>query len=391
MINKKLISVFIILFIVSCGEEIIEVLNFPKKDGVGPVLLSTSPSSDEIISTSTTIFTAFFDQELTRGNGKIEIITIGESGEPLVSYDVSNNEEFVQISGSNVTIFLDLETKLIDNTIYYIKIEEGAILDEAGDEYEGFISTHSWRFITTANIPSDPTVPTVRTFIPPNQAGILRNADNRIINLAPIGGGLIIEFDEQVFPGTGELIIYNSNAMTEISVPLSDVIFDNRVIEIRGSIVNLEEGTTNGVLVPNGYVVNANGNEMFAITPSQWSFRVSDDEGPMLESSSPGSDEMNVSLSTDIELIFNKNVFSSGSGLFTLQTTNSGGNTIIQEQLFINDNSITVTFLNNRIIVDLMTSLNAGGKEYIFVIDGGGIEDEFGNSLGETTIRFYSL
>ncbi|OEK00317.1 hypothetical protein BFP97_01770 [Roseivirga sp. 4D4] len=136
--------------------------------------LSPADNATDILPTTDLVLT-FAEDVVKSGNN----ISIRKSSDDsiLESFDVSSSK--VTVSGSTVTI--DLENTLPPATEVYVTIGQGAVVDQAGNDYAGISNTTDWSFTTiAASVVSNVVVPDAGTY------GIGDNLDFTITMVLPV-------------------------------------------------------------------------------------------------------------------------------------------------------------------------------------------------------------
>lgn len=127
-----------------------------------------------------------FDEPVTKLTGDIEI----KDGTNTITIPVTDSAQ-VTVSGTTVTINPTADLEL--STAYHVLIDPGTFEDAAGNDFLGITSDTTWTFTT---IGPDTTGPAVVSVIPTNGANNVDIAVNPVIN-----------FDENIFAGTGNILI----------------------------------------------------------------------------------------------------------------------------------------------------------------------------------------
>ena len=102
----------------------------------------------------------------------------------------------VSFSGSTVTI--TLERPLKAGTKYHVKVDAGAVTDEAGNAFGGLPDDTTLSFTTKAA--ADTTPPTLESSVPANNATDVE-----------AGTTITLTFSEEVKAGTGNITIGNGS------------------------------------------------------------------------------------------------------------------------------------------------------------------------------------
>lgn len=114
------------------------------QDGTRPNVQSLSPSTGSTAVGLQQNFAALFDKPVVVGSGSVSFIPTGTT---------TNNGTTVpgtiQIDPNNARqIIITPSSALVENTRYYINIEEGAVTDLVGNSFIGILNQYQWEFLT---------------------------------------------------------------------------------------------------------------------------------------------------------------------------------------------------------------------------------------------------
>ncbi len=209
-----------------------------------PLLVTSDPVEGSIVKTDQTI-TLRFDENVMVGSG--EIIFNNGSDTRVIAVDDASQVTF---SGSNV--FINLSKDLVDSTTYTVQMNAGAIVDRAGNPYAGFSDT----MITATEAPQ--------------LLHFLYENSNSNPNSVPIHDTIILEFDEEIVPGSGDIILTSGTDVRAIEINDTSQIEinnNNRTSSLDGNMTveinlaqDLEAGATYQILMASGVVLDTDGN-----------------------------------------------------------------------------------------------------------------------------------
>ncbi len=221
------------------------VTNYSPVNGVTDVALD---SNVEII----------FGENIEKGTGNIKIFRANDGSVTEIIYAASDK---VSVMGAKATI--NPENDLANGTEYYVQIENGSFIDEAGNAYVGISDKTTWSFTTGAQ--PDTQVPTIESFSPAKGA-----------TEVAIDSNLEIIFGENIEKGTGNINIFRANdgSVTEIIYAAGDkvsVMGSKAVIDPES---DLEYETEYYVQIENGSFIDEAGNAYLGISnKTTWSFK----------------------------------------------------------------------------------------------------------------------
>jgi|GEM_PF-1145075 len=171
---------------------------------------------------------------------------------------------------------------------------------------------------------------------------------------------LIIKFNEDVKEGTGNVTIkrYNDDSVFEtLTIPSVRLSYSGKQLLINAE-AKFEEGVKYYVLIDNGAIIDASSNTFDGISDKNtWSFTATY-SAPELVEFSPEDNSNNISVDTDLELTFDKDV-QAGDGNITIY--NNG-----DEVMSLSASSST--FNGEMVTIELTEDLE-GATEYYILID----------------------
>lgn len=162
-------------------------------DSTAPEIQFRSPQAGATEVNPRRFLTLVFDGAVAFGRGKVTLRK--EDGAVVESVEVSAMPKGLKLIGG--TLRIQPQAPLADSTRYFVEIDQGAILDEAGNAFAGLSGKQAWSF--TTRIP-DVTAPVIVSRIPANNTPDFFPADN-----------LVITFDENIGFGTGAIRILRAD------------------------------------------------------------------------------------------------------------------------------------------------------------------------------------
>ena len=212
-----------------------------------PTVVKFSPFDDETDVSLDPIFQIFFSEEIKKGPGSI---TLFGSDDQVIA-NISSSD----ITVDNTSLSFNLATNLIDEKSYYILIDQNAVMDIAGNNFEGITSSDSWNF---------------------------RTADFRapeIVKLEPLNGSigvainpsLTLELSEPIIVSGGIRVFDDGdNLILEIPLDQSNVVDNSIAIELTNT---LDYSTGYYILIDEGVISDDSQNSFLGISEKdEWSF-----------------------------------------------------------------------------------------------------------------------
>lgn len=186
-------------------------------DVTAPLLASLSPLDNATQIAVNSDFILGFNEAIKAGTGSIVIYSA--AGAIVHSIDVADASQ-VHISGNTATINPNIA--LASNGNYYIHIAPGVFKDLAGISFAGISGATAYNFSTETIL--DTTAPTVLSMSPADNAtGVLP------------GANVVIDFNEAVRAGAGNVVIYNADGTVARSIS----VMDSAQVTIAGSKVTI--------------------------------------------------------------------------------------------------------------------------------------------------------
>ena len=330
-------------------------------DTTPPVLTSVSPTDNSTGVAANSNIVLTFSETVVPGSGNIVIRN--SNGTVAQSIAVTDTSQ-VSFSGNQVTI--NPSSDLAAGSGYYVNIASGVIRDVAGNNYAGISNSTSFNFTTDA--PVDTTPPVLTSVSPTdNSTGVAANSN------------IVLTFSETVVPGSGNIVIRNSNGTVAQSIAVTDtsqVSFSGNQVTINPSS-DLAAGSGYYVNIASGVIRDVAGNNYAGISNST-SFNFTTDAPvdttpPVLTSVSPTDNSTGVAANSNIVLTFSETVVP-GSGNIVIRNSNG----TVAQSIAVTDTS-QVSFSGNQVTINPSSDLAAGSGYYVNIASGV-IRDVAGNN-----------
>lgn len=267
-------------------------LNFSTRFNPSPTLLSSNPLDDAIdVSTSTNIELTF-SEEISLGSGVLQLIDV-DDGSGTITIDVEDPSTILELTNDVLTI--NPSISLEEQTNYALLIAEGSIKDLEGKSFAGITDNTTLNFKT-----ADETNPALVSTSP---------SDNQMDVATSIT--LTFVFNEAIQFGSGTIEIIDLDDPTSSqSLEVSTI---NASVSISGStlsiLLNLEEQTNYAVQIGTNAIRDLSDNNFTGILDNTTlNFKTADETKPVLVSSFPNDNDLNVATNTTITLIFSENI-----------------------------------------------------------------------------------
>ena len=315
-------------------------------DSVKPSIDSTVPADNSTTATVSADLSVDFSENIILGAGSITLYKA--SNDSTVSAVVTVNNDIVTINPSS---------DLAAGTSYYVQIASNAVIDSAGNYFDGISDKTSWNFTT------DP-APELAASNPLSPA----DGSTGVV----VGSDLTVTFNETVLAGGGAVNIYNSDGSVFESVTVTSAMISGAVLTINPSS-DFADGADYYVLINSDAVKDAAGNYFAGITGStSWNFTT--DPAPELAASnpfSPADGSTGVVVGSDLTVTFNENIYAGGGAVKIYTSTNT---------LF---ESITVTssMISGAVLTINPSSDFTAGTSYYVQVDSNAVEDAGGNNF----------
>ncbi|MEO5365743.1 MAG: Ig-like domain-containing protein [Magnetococcus sp. WYHC-3] len=358
-------------------------------DGVlaAPTLTTSSPADNAVDVAVAANFTLTFDQSVAVGSGTIRLYqgngTLVESFNVLTGVGSSGGT----VSVSNAVVTVNPAANLASETSHYLLADAGIVTDGAGNGYAGISSTTSLNFVSV-----DAVAPTLASSDPADGAsGVATQAI------------LTLTFSETVQAGSGTLRLYQGNGTlvesfnvaTGVGSAGGTITFDGSTGVSVNAAAGFASETAHYLLIDSGAIQDSHGNSYAGISVrTTLNFISIDSVAPMLSSSSPGDNAVNIAVGSDLRLTFNETVQAGSSGTLALYRADG----VVVERFSVasgsGDAGGSVVFDGSTGVtlspgVDLTTATG-----YYLLVDSGAITDSAGNAYAglsqSTSLNFTS-
>ncbi|PCH68897.1 MAG: hypothetical protein COC06_08670 [Bacteroidales bacterium] len=212
-----------------------------------------------------------------------------------------------------------------------------------------FIDHSEW--VNTIWVDTDSNSPSITDFSPKNGTVAISLTAN-----------LTLTFNEEIQEGTGTIVIKRFSDDSEFEA--LDVVDNPRVKFINNTVlINptaiFKEGTKYYVVIASGAITDAYSNAFDGISnKDEWYFTTGYTP-PSIAEVTPEDNSENVSMDTDLEILFDKDV-QAGNGKIYIKT-----NVTVVDEMFASDAS--VTYNGTQVIIDFPNDLESGTEYYITI------------------------
>jgi methionine-rich copper-binding protein CopC len=340
--------------------------NFQTADTIAPTVVSTSPVDNATIVAQGANLIVNFSEPVQKGSGNIVIkkLTDGSVAE-TIAVTASN----ITVNGTQLTI--NPTADLLANTNYYVEISNGAIKDQAGNNFAGITGNSTWNFQT-----ADTIGPSLVSVSP---------VDNALA--VPLGADLLVNFNEPIQTGTGNILIKNlaNNSLVEtIDVTTSTRVNGNQLII--NPINDLTANTAYYIQIANDAVQDLVGNYFAGINAnSTWNFQTADTIAPTVVNINPVDNGQNVSISQNLVVNFSEPV-QKGIGNILIKKLDDHS---IVENIAITATNMTVS--GSQLTINPANNLLPNTAYYVEIANGA-IKDlssnNFAGMIGDSTWNF---
>ncbi len=145
------------------------------------------------------------------------------------------------------------------------------------------------------------------------------------------GGNLVVTFDENIVKGTGDIMIKNLDAPSQITIPIgnAEVSVSGKVLTVN-PVADLASNTNYEILISGTAIDDTSGNSFVGIPTGAWLFMTGapDVTAPLVSSLSPTDDLDDVPLASDLVVTFNEDI-AIGSGNITIKNLDTLAETTI--------------------------------------------------------------
>jgi len=336
-----------------------------------PLLTSSSPvdnASDVAVGDNIALY---FNEEIKPASGNI-VISNGTDTR-TISINDSSQVTFSDSKFGGNQILINPAADLVPNTGYSIRIDNGAITDLQGNSYAGISDDTTLNFSTVTTEPR-------LSFSNPWDGSTDFQVDQDIA----------LNFNQLVKPGaSGNIIISNGSDTRTIAInDSSQVLFDG----YNGIMINpaddLIPNSHYNIKIDSGAITDLEGNAYAGISDDTTLDFSTISSEPLLYGSYPWDDFTGFQMDRNIELYFNEQVKSGGSGNIVIS---NGSDT---RTIAINDVS-QVSFDNSyRVVINPLADL-IPNTHYNIKIDSGAITDLVGHAYAgisdDTALDFTTI
>ncbi|MBF0434788.1 MAG: Ig-like domain-containing protein, partial [Magnetococcales bacterium] len=335
-------------------------------DTTAPTLVSFSPShGDASVALDAPIMLAF-SKDVEAGYGSI---VLRDDTGAETSIDVQDTSQ-VYVIGSMVMI--KPTAGFAVGKTYSVSMDSGVLVDASGNAYAGTDGSEI-DFGTVA----ESTAPTLVSSTPALDA-----------HAVAVGADVVLTFSEDVVAGHGAIVIASESGDDVRFIDVTDttqVTISGTHVTINPT-VDLHANQNYFVSVMHGALEDTSGNAFAGMGSTGLVFKTVDTMAPMLVSSLPGDNDVNVGLNPDIVLTFSEDVVA-GTGNIVI----SNGTDV--HTIAVGDTS-QVT-IDGGVVTIHPTDALQGGSTYAVQMDAGVIEDMDGNTFtgiaDTTTLNFNTL
>jgi methionine-rich copper-binding protein CopC len=337
-------------------------------DTTPPTLTSSSPTDNATgIATNSNIVLTF-NENIAFGTGNIQVIDITDGTN---SFTIDAAAPGVQASINNNILTINPNSGLDDSSNYAIQIAATAIDDTSANSFAGITNNTTLDFTTADE--TNPTFDSANS-TPIDDATGVSTTDN-----------IVVDFSENIVKGTGLITLYNVTGSTSYETyDIATATATTSPADGALGIVNdkLYINPTPAMFESNVYAIqiaataidDTAGNSFAGIIDTTtFNFTTADETNPVLSSSLPTDNATTVTLSQEIELTFNENIYKGTGNIFIKKT--SDNSTI--ETIDVTTASVTITTAEATINPTSDFDLNT---EYYVQIDNTAFKDAANNN-----------
>ena len=343
------------------AQELIDQLINP------PRLISSNPTDDAIQVAIDQNVVLTFSEPVKAGTGNI-VISNGQDDIRTIAVNDSN-----QVTFNGYTVTINPTSDLSLNASYHVQLASGVITDLAGNPYAGISDATTLNFNTVDTI-----VPMLISSNPMDDA----------VQVA-IGSNIVLTFSEPVKAGIGNIVISDGqdDIRTIAVTDSSQVTFNGNTVTINPTS-NLSLNASYHVQLASGVITDLAGNPYAGISDATTlNFNTVDTIVPMLISSNPMDDAVQVAIGSNIVLTFSEPV-KAGIGNIVISDGQDDTRTIA-----VTDSS-QVIFDGNTVIINPTSDLNPNATYHVQLASGV-ITDLVGNAYAgindSTTLNFSTV
>lgn len=221
-----------------------------------PLVSTYSPEISSKTAAVDTNLVLTFNEEVTKGNGNIELRLGSATGLLVESFNIATSSKVV-LSGNALTI--NPTANLLNNNAYVVVLPSGVVRDLSGN---ALAASNTYGFTTVAAAPVDKTAP---SFVSANTS-----ANGAMVSVADLGMNLVATFSEAIHANTGTVSLrtgsatgtlvesFNVASSTKLSFSGANVSID--------PTANLAQGKTYFVVFSAGAVKDATSNALATST-----------------------------------------------------------------------------------------------------------------------------
>ena len=334
--------------------------NFTTEDITAPEISSLTPADNATNVGINSNLEITFDEDIFANTGNI---TIYDSNTDTIYEQIAVSSALVTISINIVTI--NPSTNFVENTAYYVLIDNDVFRDDAGNGFTGITGITTWNFVS-----ADITVPTIIALSPTDDAvDVTVNSD------------LQITFSENVVANTGLITIMDASSTHEsIDVLSAQVSIVSNVVTINPGI-DFDGDSSYYVLIAGNAFHDESGNSFAGISDqTTWNFTAGDITQPSVTITS--SETGTVTGNFDVTITFSELVTGFTSDDITVTNATVGTFTESTADLIwtvtiepIADGDVTVD-INGGVAQDAAGNVNTAANQFSVVYDSGtGFED----------------
>jgi methionine-rich copper-binding protein CopC len=326
---------------------------FTMSDKVLPKLLSTEPSKgDKLVNVDSNI-TFTFDEPIQTGTGNL-LLSNG-----LDNRTIPVTDSAVTIAGNK--LILNPATDLTGGGVYNVLLDAGAIKDKAGNAFAGISSETALSFS-----PIDKIAPMLLSVKPSDDS----------FNVTP-SRNLVLTFNENVKVGSGDIEISNGITTTKIAITDKSQVSINKNVVTINPKTDFATDSHYNVQFAAGVLKDSAENVFTGINDATtFNFSTIDKQAPILLSTTPTDDGLNVAKNSNLVLTFNENV-KANVGNIEIRTGSTTKKIPINDksQVTINKNVITINPKNDFV----------SGSDYNVQFAKGVVKDILGNAFSGIT------
>lgn len=273
-------------------------------------------SSDSTLKVDSGI-TFYFNEAIKAGSGYILI----SNGSDTRAIDITDTSQVTFTNSFSGAVIIKPSADLIPGTSYTVQMTAGVLTDDAGHTFDG-IETNTMNFTAIASNPQLSSINWVNLYAPMEEISL------------KVDDSIVLQFDEKVLPGNGEIVI--SNGIDTRSIDIHDnsqVTFDDYGQVFVKPLQDWVLDTHYTIQIAAGVVMDSDGNAFagsddpsgFSFTPvesnptlSGTNFMASDGE-PFVPVSFLWNEQLLLRTDSGIQLQFDEPV-TAGNGKITISS-----------------------------------------------------------------------